>query len=320
MASSSVVGTCRGVLLAAGAGAIVALAGIYVAKKAGRYFKAKRKMRLIQNSLLLSTRCAWFISELDAEGDFEMSANDAGSYSTECLFSELETLPYVENHGVPRRLLRQENDYQVVEYNPHHISREDFNLDLLSGDDQSDYGSQDRSMTPSISACVVNDEFTLIEGAAICMYLADLYGQFLPDSEHRAEYYSWIVYSAATFDNIVKTLHMQMVETPSGERNHQMLDSALSGLNAFSRALTETLSTNAYLCGDSFTAADCVLGFTLWWVSTIDHGRLLDCYPVLRAYLNRLRSRPAFRKTFGEQDNHWNWGQYFMTYIKEEHN
>lgn len=62
MASSSVAGTSRGVLLAAGAGAIVALAGIYVAKKAGRYFRAKQKMRLIQNSLLLSTRCAWFIS------------------------------------------------------------------------------------------------------------------------------------------------------------------------------------------------------------------------------------------------------------------
>lgn len=42
-----------------------------------------------------------FFAELDAEEDFQMSANDAGCYSTECLFSELEALPYVEQHGVP---------------------------------------------------------------------------------------------------------------------------------------------------------------------------------------------------------------------------
>ena len=42
---------------------------------------------------------------------------------------------------------------------------------------------------------IVNDEFTMIEGAAICMYLADLYGQFLPDAEHRAEYYRFSFFS-----------------------------------------------------------------------------------------------------------------------------
>ena len=41
----------------------------------------------------------------------------------------------------------------------------------------------------TLPTVVVNDEFTMIEGAAICMYLADLYGQFLPEEEHKAEYY-----------------------------------------------------------------------------------------------------------------------------------
>ncbi len=41
----------------------------------------------------------------------------------------------------------------------------------------------------SIPALILNDEFTMIEGAAICMYLADLYGRFLPEEENKAEYY-----------------------------------------------------------------------------------------------------------------------------------
>ena len=40
-----------------------------------------------------------------------------------------------------------------------------------------------------VPAVIVNDDFTMIEGAAICMYLADTYNQFLPDQEHKAEYY-----------------------------------------------------------------------------------------------------------------------------------
>lgn len=41
----------------------------------------------------------------------------------------------------------------------------------------------------SLPAFIVNDEFTMIEGTAMCLYLADLYQQFLPHPEHKAEYY-----------------------------------------------------------------------------------------------------------------------------------
>ena len=54
-------------------------------------------------------------------------------------------------------------------------------------DDVTDY---DNSGLPNfVPALVVNDDFTMIEGAAICMYLADMYGQFLPPPEYKSEYY-----------------------------------------------------------------------------------------------------------------------------------
>ena len=55
-----------------------------------------------------------------------------------------------------------------------------------------------------------------------------------------------------------------------------------------------------------FTAADCVIGFTLWWAFTFEGGNLLDGYPVLMNYLQRLKGRPAFQKIFG-QDHSFDW-------------
>jgi len=87
--------------------------------------------------------------------------------------------------------VRQELDYQVVTYSPY-VSREDLRTIAAPHDSDSNgdcgiyRGDDSASSAPSL---VVNDEFTMIEGAAICMYLADLYGQFLPENEHRAEYY-----------------------------------------------------------------------------------------------------------------------------------
>lgn len=42
-----------------------------------------------------------FFVELEAEGDFQIGADDARCYSTESLISELESLPNVEHHAIP---------------------------------------------------------------------------------------------------------------------------------------------------------------------------------------------------------------------------
>lgn len=47
-----------------------------------------------------------------------------------------------------------------------------------------------------------------------------------------------------------------------------------------------------------FSAADCVLGYNIWWASVIKDGFLLENYPELLSYLCRLRKRPAFKQTW----------------------
>lgn len=47
-----------------------------------------------------------------------------------------------------------------------------------------------------------------------------------------------------------------------------------------------------------FTAADCVLGYNVWWANVMQGGQLLKNHPVTRSYLERLSERDAFKKTF----------------------
>ena len=53
----------KGALLSAGAGAIVAMAGVYIARKVKGYVTPRKpRMRLFHNNLFMSTRCAWLIA------------------------------------------------------------------------------------------------------------------------------------------------------------------------------------------------------------------------------------------------------------------
>ena len=81
-------------------------------------------------------------------------------------------------------LTENEGEYELVE------CKKPGEIDVPDYDDT---GPPDEDgVEINIPALVVNDDFTMVEGAAICMYLADTYGRFLPDQEHKAQYYRYI--------------------------------------------------------------------------------------------------------------------------------
>ena len=59
-----------------------------------------------------------------------------------------------------------------------------------------------------------------------------------------------MVYSASTFDNIMKTLQHQMVDLPEEKQCDVLVEPALNGFHAFARALSQTLEDRTYLCGE----------------------------------------------------------------------
>lgn len=110
--------------------------------------------------------------------------------------------------------------------------------------------------------------------------------------------YSFISYATSTFDHILEPLYMQLTHTPEEKRNQPLVDSMMRKFSICANVLSQHLSDKQYICGDKFTAADCVIGFNVWWASVVQGGSLLEDYPVLRSYLDRLKARPAFEETF----------------------
>ena len=91
---------------------------------------------------------------------------------------------------------------------------------------------------------------------------------------------------------------MQLTHTPEEQRNQALIDSMMRKFTICANVISNVLSGREYICGDKLTACDCVIGYNIWWASVIQGGALLQEYPVLLDYLARLKSRPAFEKTF----------------------
>ena len=91
--------------------------------------------------------------------------------------------------------------------------------------------------------------------------------------------FSWIVCSAATFDNIVKTLQQQMIDTPPSERDEAVLRSATKAFHAFSRALCTSLKNRIFICGDKWVLAQYFFGFiTIYITICFSISRVLFLY------------------------------------------
>ena len=91
---------------------------------------------------------------------------------------------------------------------------------------------------------------------------------------------------------------MQLTHTPEDQLNQALVDSLMRKFSICASVVASFLSDKQYICGDKFTAVDCVIGYNIWWASVIQGGVLLQDYPVLKEYLTRLKSRPAFEATF----------------------
>ncbi len=91
---------------------------------------------------------------------------------------------------------------------------------------------------------------------------------------------------------------MQLTHTPEDKRNNNLVESKLKEFKIVATFLSQHLERRQYVCGDQFTTADCVLGYNMWWASVIKKGELLGEYPVLVTYLQRIKERAAFERTF----------------------
>jgi len=163
------------------------------------------------------------------------------------------------------------------------------------------YGGNDTpeylAMNPMGLVPTIRDgDLVLWESAAILRYLAAKYGDadFWPrDPAERARLDMWAEWSKTTFGPAFNFgVFIPSVRTPKAKRNEAVIAKAIEAVKPIARLLDDRIGDGPWLAGDVFTFGDILTGNLLYRYFEHDFDRADT--PALRAYYDRLRTRPAY--------------------------
>jgi glutathione S-transferase len=144
-------------------------------------------------------------------------------------------------------------------------------------------------------------DLTMMESGAIVEYVLDRYGQGRLAPEHgshlHGQFLQWIHFAEATLMPPVVEIFRHTRLKPEPERIPAIVIDARARAAAILTVVERAIEGKEYLLGKDFTGADVMMGYSLQVADWL--GLLAETYPNLRAYLGRLKRRPAFVKVFG---------------------
>ena len=140
---------------------------------------------------------------------------------------------------------------------------------------------------------VVVDGHPVWESPAIVAHLCDLH----PDARlappqgtpARADFYRWLSFATAVME---PAFAEHMAKTAPNPRAYGWGD-----FPSMKAALAEGLAGGDWLVGDGFTGADLLVGGNLAWFTSWAPEPFADI-PGLAVYVERIKSRPAYRRAF----------------------
>jgi glutathione S-transferase len=137
---------------------------------------------------------------------------------------------------------------------------------------------------------LVQDGVPVSEAAAICCHLADMFpeaGLTVPVGDpRRGPYLKWLFFGPGCVEPAMTDRMMKRDAGPRSTVGYGDYDTVM-------QVLGDALATGPYLLGETFTAADVVIGSTLRW------GMLFELIPdtdTFQAYVGRLTGRAAFKR------------------------
>jgi glutathione S-transferase len=143
-------------------------------------------------------------------------------------------------------------------------------------------------------------EQTITESLAILIWLADQDDRFAPspnDLRARADYLHIMALGGSWMDQLLWNIRLHESILPKSARNETFAAFNRDKIeNEVAPQLAKRLSAQAFICGDTFSAADCMMGQNINWAGAYGLCR----NDVFKSYMARMKARPAFQMAFAD--------------------
>ncbi|KWA13404.1 glutathione S-transferase [Burkholderia cepacia] len=139
---------------------------------------------------------------------------------------------------------------------------------------------------------LVDGDLVIPESAAIVLYLADKYPEkaLLPvDPALRAQAYRWVMLAVTELEQPLWRITRHSFLYPPEKRSPADIELARDDFRTMAAILDKHLEGREFIVGDTLTVADCVTAYLIDWAGECN---LIESFPQLRAYLERLYARP----------------------------
>ncbi|KVA58112.1 glutathione S-transferase [Burkholderia cepacia] len=139
---------------------------------------------------------------------------------------------------------------------------------------------------------LVDGDLVIPESAAIVLYLADKYPEkaLLPvDPALRAQAYRWVMFAVTELEQPLWRITRHSFLYPPEKRSPADIELAREDFRTMAAILDKHLEGREFIVGDTLTVADCVTAYLIDWAGECN---LIESFPQLRAYLERLYARP----------------------------
>ena len=147
---------------------------------------------------------------------------------------------------------------------------------------------------------LVDGDLVLTESVAIVLYLAEKYPEkgLLPaDLTARAQVNRWLLFAATELEQPLWRISRHTALYPEDKRLPGDVALARQEFKEMAAVLEKHLQGRQFVVGDRATIADFVTAYTLDWGG---EARLLDEFPVLRRYMERMYARPKAPQRIAE--------------------
>jgi glutathione S-transferase len=191
----------------------------------------------------------------------------------------------------------------------HELLGDDFELEQVALLKGAQYSTEFLQRNPNHAVPVleiINPQgrvFTMIESGAMISFLADAFPHraLAPApglSTERADYLQMLHFGTSSMDMMLWQMRLHRDLLPADQRHQATLDRYMQTFSSeVEPQLIERLESGLHICGDQFSAVDCVMGQNINWAKA--YGLCDDA--AFTRYLATLETRSAFRAAFADR-------------------